>query len=81
MAVWQVQEAKTRLSEVIEEAHSKGPQFITKHGAERAVVLSIDEYRSLTAHKPNLKDYLVGGPKVDSFEVPRERDKGRKVKL
>ena len=81
MAVWQVQEAKTRLSEVIAEARSKGPQFITKHGAERAVVLSIEEYRSLTAHKPNLKDYLLGGPKVDSFEVPRERDRGRKVTL
>jgi hypothetical protein len=26
MAVWQVQGAKTRLSEVIEEANSKGPQ-------------------------------------------------------
>lgn len=73
MAVWQVQQAKTRLSEVIEEAHSRGPQFITKHGTERAVVLSIEEYRSLTAHKPHLNDYLLGGPKVDSFEVPRTR--------
>jgi antitoxin Phd len=81
MAVWQVQEAKTRLSEVIEDAHSKGPQFITRHGAERAVILSIEDYRALTAHKPNLKDYLLGGPKVDSFEVPRERDRGRKVRL
>ena len=81
MAVWQVQEAKTRLSEVIEEAHSKGPQFITRHGAERAVILSITDYRALTAHKPNLKEYLLGGPKVDSFEVPRDRDKGRKVSL
>jgi antitoxin Phd len=81
MAVWQVQEAKTRLSEVIEEANSKGPQFITRHGAERAVVLSIADYRALTAHKPNLKEYLLGGPKVDSFEVPRDRDKGRKVSL
>jgi antitoxin Phd len=81
MAVWQIQEAKTRLSEVIEEATSKGPQFITRHGSERAVILSIADYRSLTAHKPNLKEYLLGGPKVDSFEVPRDRDTGRKVKL
>lgn len=81
MAVWQVQEAKTRLSEVIEEANSKGPQFITRHGSERAVILSITDYRSLTAHKPNLRDYLLGGPKVDSFEVPRARDTGRKVDL
>jgi antitoxin Phd len=81
MAVWQVQEAKTRLSEVIEEANTKGPQIITRHGAERAVVLSIAEYRALTAHKPDLRAYLLGGPKVDSFNVPRDRDTGRDVSL
>lgn len=81
MAVWQVQEAKTRLSEVIEDARSKGPQIITKHGAERAVVLSIEDYHALTAHKPNLKEYLLGGPKVDSFEIKEDRDTGREIDL
>jgi len=32
MALWQVQQAKTRLSEVIEDAQGKGPQVITRHG-------------------------------------------------
>lgn len=81
MAVWQVQEAKTRLSEVIDEAHSKGPQIITRHGTERAVVLSIDDYRALTAHKPSLRDYLLGGPKVDNFDIKSERDSGREIDL
>ena len=81
MARWQVQEAKTRFSEVIEEAYAKGPQIITRHGAERAVVLSIDEFRSLTAHKPGLRDYLLGGPKVDEFEIERDRDPGREIAL
>ena len=81
MAVWQVQEAKTRLSEVIEEANSKGPQVITRHGSERAVILSIQDYRALTAHKPDLKEYLLGGPKVKGFGVKRDRDTGRKVSL
>jgi antitoxin Phd len=81
MATWQVQEAKTRLSEVIEEAHSKGPQIITRHGAERAVILSIADYRTLTTRQPDLKAYLLGGPKVDSFEIQRDRDTGRKVSL
>ena len=81
MSVWQVQEAKTRLSEVIEEANTKGPQIITRHGSERAVVLSIAEYRALTAHRPDLRAYLLGGPKVDDFEVPRDRDMGRDVGL
>jgi len=81
MAIWQVQEAKTRLSEVIEEASQKGPQIITKHGAERAVILCIADYRALTAHKPNLKEYLLGGPKVDRFEIERSRDTGREIDL
>jgi antitoxin Phd len=81
MARWQVQEAKTRLSEVIERAQSKGPQIITRHGAERAVVLSIAEYRRLTAHRPGLRDYLLGGPKVENFEIGRSRDTGRKMSL
>lgn len=81
MAIWQVQDAKTRFSEVIEEAHAKGPQIITRHGTERAVVLSIADYRALTAHKPDLKEYLLGGPKADSFEIERDRDMGREIDL
>lgn len=81
MALWQVQEAKTRLSEVIEDAHNKGPQIITRHGAERAVLLSMDDYRALTAHQPDLKAYLLGGPKLDSLEIERDRDAGREIEL
>jgi len=81
MARWKVQQAKAQLSEVIEEAQTKGPQIITRHGAERAVVLSIEDFRSLTAHKPGLKEYLLGGPKVDSFEIEPDGDTGREIAL
>jgi len=77
MASWQVQDAKARLSEMIEQARTEGPQTITRHGTERAVVLSIEDYRALTAHKPDFKAYLLGGPKVDDFPVERTRDVGR----
>ncbi len=81
MTRWQVQEAKMRFSEVIELAQKKGPQMITRHGDERAVVLSIADYRKLTAHKPGLKEYLLGGPKVDSLATERSRDTGREIDL
>lgn len=81
MARWQVQEAKMRLSQVIEEAQSKGPQMITRHGVDRAVVLSVDDFRSLSAHKPDLREYLLGGPKVDEFEIEPDRDTGREIAL
>ena len=81
MARWQVQEAKMRLSLLIEEAQSKGPQTITRHGVDRAVVLSINDFRSLAASKPDLRAYLLGGPKVDEFEIEPDRDTGREIVL
>jgi len=81
MTTWQVQDAKARLSEVIERARTEGPQTITRHGNDRAVVLSIEDYRSLAEHKPDFKAHLLGGPKTDSFSIKRSRDIGRAIKL
>jgi prevent-host-death family protein len=81
MAVWKLQEAKTSLSEVIEEASKEGPQIIARDDSEIAMVLSPAKYRALTAHKPDLRAYLLGGPKVDDFDMTRDRNTGREVNL
>ena len=81
MATWQIADAKARLSELIERARTEGPQTITRHGTERAVVLAVEDYRALAAHKPDFKAHLLGGPKVDDFPIERERDTGRGVEL
>ena len=76
MAVWQIQEVKAHLSEAIEKAVSEGPQISTRHGEERAVLLSIEKYRDLVAHKPSFTEFLLGGPKIDddNFDIPRDKD-------
>ncbi len=81
MAAWQVQEAKARLSQVIELACAEGPRTITRHGRERAVILSVDYYRDLVARISDFKAFLLGGPKVNEFELQRDRDTGRDVLL
>ncbi len=81
MATWQVQDAKAHFSDVIERARAEGPQTITRHGKERAVVLSIEDYRALATQKPDFKAYLLGGPKVDDFVVERDGDLGRDIDL
>ena len=81
MSAWQVQDAKTHLSEVMAKAESEGPQTITRHGIVRAVVLSVKEYQALVAHKPDLKSYLLGGPKIDAIPLDRVDDRGRDVPL
>ena len=59
MTTWQVQQAKTHFSEVIERAQSEGPQTITKHGKPRAVVLSATEYEALSNGKAKPKKSFV----------------------
>ena len=84
MGTWQVQEAKSRLSEVIERAQTEGPQTITKRGKPAAVVLSSEAYETLQRKKPwpNLVDFLLNsGPKFDDFEIERDKDTGREVDL
>jgi antitoxin Phd len=41
---WQLQEAKNRLSELVELALAEGPQTVTRHGKEVAVIVSKDEF-------------------------------------
>lgn len=81
MAKWPVKDAKGQFSRVLELAESEGPQVITRHGKERAVILSIEDYRKLEAARPDFRDYLLSGPKVDDFDVERSRDVGRDVEL
>lgn len=67
MAKWQLQEAKARFSELIDDTVQKGPQVVTRRGVETAVVISIDEWRRLNNSRPSLKEVLLSGPK---FEIP-----------
>jgi prevent-host-death family protein len=57
---------------------NRGTQTITRHGAERAVVISIEDYHALIAHKPDFKAHLLGGRKVDDFSIERDRDTGER---
>lgn len=81
VAKWQVKEAKSRFSELIELAETEGPQLITRHGKDKVVVLSVDEFRKLESTKPDFKEYLLSGPKVEDLVIERGRDLGRENEL
>jgi prevent-host-death family protein len=82
MARWQVQEAKQRLSELLKSAHEDGPQVITRHGEEIAVVLDMHEYRRLRGPQITFKDLLTSGPlDVPELELQRSDAPSRVVEL
>jgi prevent-host-death family protein len=62
MTSWQLQEAKNKLSELIDRALAEGPQVITRHGVEVAVVMPYAGYRKLTAPDKRLGDFLMASP-------------------
>jgi prevent-host-death family protein len=47
MASWQLQEAKARFSEFVNDALTKGPQVVTRRGVEQAVLVPIAEWRQM----------------------------------
>lgn len=81
--VWQIQEAKNKLSEVVEEAIHHGPQVISRRGAEVAVVLSYEEYRTLKKSRTNLAQFFLESP-LRGSNLDLERDRrpaGRDIDL
>ena len=79
---WQLQEAKNKLSRVVQEAQTHGPQTITLRGKEAAVVISAREYRRLTEPKGSLVEFLRRAPWAEAdLALERSRDSGRDVEL
>jgi antitoxin Phd len=71
---WQVQEAKQRFSEVLRHAQSDGPQIITRHGEEIAVIIAATEFHKLTEEVPDFKEFLRSGPHWDDLDLSRPED-------
>jgi antitoxin Phd len=70
---WQLQEAKSKFSEVIDEALSEGPQIITRRGIETAVVISFSEYRQLVLGRKKLSEFFQGSP-LAGIDIELQRD-------
>jgi len=72
--VWQLQEAKNKFSEVVEEALSKGPQVVTRRGVEAVIILSYAEYRKLIASQKKLSEFFRQSPLAETdIDLSRDR--------
>jgi len=79
---WQLQEAKNRLSELVRKARDEGPQVITVHGTDAAVVMSAEQYAKLARRKGTLVDFFRKSPLMgEELDLTRSRDRGRQVDL
>jgi len=78
-SVWQLQEAKNQLSQVVDRALKHGPQTITRHGKPVVVVVAAGSYEKL---KPRRKivDILRSCP-GDGLEIKSHKDYPRDIVL
>ena len=89
MQDWQLQDAKSRFSEVVKRARDDGPQTVTVHGQRAAVIVSALEFDALIKPRMSFVDFLLtetpGQPSwpddvVDAINS-RDQDTGRDIEF
>lgn len=77
---WQLQHAKNKLSELVDQAIASGPQEISRHGKKTAIVLSMKDYNRLRAKKGSLLDFFRKSP-LGEISLERNQDFARRVEF
>ncbi len=81
---WQLQEAKSKFSEVVESALHKGPQRVTRRGKESVIVISEKDYWGVP-ERPTLLTTLRESPFVTDpiadFDWSRSKETARDIDL
>jgi antitoxin Phd len=74
MQSWPVQDAKARFSEFLDACLEKGPQLVTRRGAEAAVLVPMSQWRRMQASaRPTLKDLLLSDEARTETLTPARR--------
>ena len=71
---WQLQDAKNKLSEVIDRALKQGPQLITRRGEKAVIVLSYKEYSKMKKSQVKLSEFFRASP-LSKVDLDLKRDK------
>ncbi|KAF3362494.1 hypothetical protein PHSC3_000967 [Chlamydiales bacterium STE3] len=80
--VWQIQEAKAKFSQLVEDANIKGYQTITKQGEPVAVILSKKEFDKMTQSKTSLLNFFKTAPCQEiELNIQRSKDLPREIDL
>lgn len=79
---WQIQEAKNKLSELIDQANDNAPQLITRRGKPVAYVVSADTWERQNRYSLKRTIRACPYPEVfDELDVERDPDPGREIDL
>jgi prevent-host-death family protein len=74
MRTWELQEAKSRFSDVVDLTLIEGPQLVTRRGTQAVVILAAKDYHRLVGEAPNLIDHLIKAPRGDALVITRSKE-------
>lgn len=79
---WQLQEAKARFSELINEVLDEGYQTITKNGKPVVVMVSLQEFQKMKKPKKTLGEFFQESPfSKFNLDIIRDKNSGREADL
>jgi len=79
---WQLQDAKSKFSQLVECAMTDEPQIVTKHGHNAVVVLSYKNYEAMTKPSNSLVEFLKNSPLAEAeLDISRSHDFPRDIEL
>ena len=80
MKTWPLQDAKNQFSQVVEFARKKGPQMVTRHGEPVAVIVSADEFKTMTRPRETVAEFF-SPLRGSGIRLVRQKDLPRKIKF
>lgn len=79
---WKLQDAKARLSYLVDQALSGHPQRISRRGKDAVVLMRIEDYEAAIKPKESLVEFFARSPHRDlQIETTRIDDLGRDIVL
>ncbi len=80
--IWQLQDAKSKFSEVVDRALTQGTQIVTRRGKKAVAVLPYEEYERLTRKEGSLASFLLDSPLAASgLKIERNKELPRPTEI
>ena len=82
-AIWKLEEAKAKFSEVVRRAHDQGPQYVTVRGKQAVAIIDAAELERLLPANPAVVPLVqfLESLYVEGLDLTRDRDLGREPVL
>ena len=79
---WQLQDAKSKFSMLVEKALHHEPQFVTRHGSDAVVIVAFEDYKRIIKPKTDLVTFLQNSPLAGiNLDLSRSKDLPREMDL